>query len=252
MSRYEKPVWKMIYEVLYELPEIFTPVDVIRRVKKRYPEVKENTVRAHVIALTPNHPSSKYHSIRRKFFYYLGNGRYRLLKPGEGVTLSNYQGYPRTEESLPRSEEKALFKSHLSKADKLLDQGFYSEAIGEYGRVLEELFKQLYSEYLPQLSYKDKENAVIYEKKKEKQTYKFTIGEWLGLFQYARLFSFISLDKKGKEKAFIFFTPPIIDIIKTLRNMAIHAGNDQDYINRETALFVKSAILCILHELGIS
>jgi len=53
-------------------------------------------------------------------------------------------------------------------------------------------------------------------------------------------------------RSFIFFTPPIIDIIKRLRNMAIHAGGDQDYINRETALFVKSAILCILHELGIS
>ena len=35
MSRYEKPVWMMIYEVIDGLPEVFTPVDFIRRVKEK-------------------------------------------------------------------------------------------------------------------------------------------------------------------------------------------------------------------------
>ena len=248
MSRYEKPVWRMIHEVIDELPKVFTPVDVIRRVKEKYPEVKENTLRAHVIALTLNHPSSKHYTQKYKFFYYLGNGRYRLLKPEEMIkpeetTLSPPSG---------RYEKYGRFSSQLDKAEKLLRQGFYSQSIFEYGRILEELFKQLYHEYLPRLSYLDKEKAAIYEKKKGKPVDKFTIGEWLGLFQYAHLFDFISQDKKGKGKGFIFFNPHILDLMKTLRNMAVHPeSNEENYINKETALFMKSTIYCILYELGI-
>jgi len=83
MTKYGIPVWKMCAEVAKELPEIFTPIDVIRKVREKRPEVKENTIRAHVIALTPNHPSCKHYGMRHKLFYYLGNGRYRLLKSQE-------------------------------------------------------------------------------------------------------------------------------------------------------------------------
>ena len=246
MSRYEKPVWRMIYKVIDELPEVFTPVDVVRRVKEKYPEVKENTVRAHVIALTLNHPSSKHYRQRHKFFYYLGNGRYRLLKPEEIILP------PPSDKDKEPPKKYGRFSSQLDKAEKLLRQGFYSQSIFEYGRILEELFKQLYHEYLPRLSYLDKEKAAIYEKKKGKPVDKFTIGEWLGLFQYAHLFDFISQDKKGKGKGFIFFNPCIIDLMKTLRNMAVHPeSNKENYINKETALFMKSTIQCILNELRI-
>jgi len=246
MSRYEKPVWMMIYEVIDGLPEVFTPVDVIRRVKEKYPEVKESTLRAHVIALTLNHPSSKHYSLKHRFFYYLGNGRYRLLKPEERTLPPLPSKYKEPPKKYGR------FSSQLDKAEKLLSQGFYPESISEYGRILEELFKQLYQEYLPRLPYLDKEKAIIYEKEKGKPIDKFTIGEWLGLFQHANLFNFISQDKKGKGKGLIFFNPHIINIIKTLRNMAVHPESDKEnYVNRETALFMRSTIQCILHELRI-
>jgi len=246
MSRYEKPVWRMIYEVIDELPDIFTPADVIRRVKDKYPEVKENTLRAHVIALTLNHPSSKHYPLKYKFFYYLGNSRYRLLKPEDRILP------PSIDKHLESPKKLGRFSSQLDKAEKLLNQGFYLECISEYGRILEELFKQLYQEYLPRLPYLDKEKAIIYEKEKGKPIDKFTIGEWLGLFQHAHLFNFIYQDKKGKGGGFIFFNPHIINLIKTLRNMAVHSESDnENYINRETALFIKSTIQCILQELGI-
>lgn len=76
----------MCEEAAKDLSEIFTPIDVIRRIREKRPEVKENTIRVHVIALAPNHPSSKHYGMRRRLFYYLGNGRYRLLKPGEKIS----------------------------------------------------------------------------------------------------------------------------------------------------------------------
>lgn len=35
MGRYEKPVWMMISEIIDDLPNLFAPVDVIKRVKER-------------------------------------------------------------------------------------------------------------------------------------------------------------------------------------------------------------------------
>jgi len=87
MTKYDLPVWKMCKEIAKDLPNIFTPVDVIKKVKEKWPEVKENTIRAHVIALTPNHPSYRHYGGRHKLFYYLGNGRYCLLKRKEESLL---------------------------------------------------------------------------------------------------------------------------------------------------------------------
>lgn len=98
MSRYDIPVWKMCEEAARDLPEAFTPIDVIRKIREKRPEVKENTIRAHVIALAPNHPSSKHYGMRHRLFYYLGNGRYRLLKPREKIS-------PPTEEISEEEEE---------------------------------------------------------------------------------------------------------------------------------------------------
>lgn len=87
MPKYDIPVWQMVYEAAKELPEVFAPIDVIRKVKEKRPEVKENTIRCHVISLSPNHPSFKHYSMRHKLFYYLGNGRYRLLFDKEKVLV---------------------------------------------------------------------------------------------------------------------------------------------------------------------
>ena len=37
--KYDVPVWKMCEEVTKELPEIFTPIDVIKKVEEKWPEV---------------------------------------------------------------------------------------------------------------------------------------------------------------------------------------------------------------------
>jgi len=35
MTRYDIPVWKMCYEAAKEMPEVFTPIDIIRKVRER-------------------------------------------------------------------------------------------------------------------------------------------------------------------------------------------------------------------------
>ncbi len=83
MPKYDIPVWKMCEEVAKSLPEEFAPIDVIRKVLEKYPKVKPVTIRCQVFASTPNHPSNKYYPTSHKLFYYLGNGKFCLLKKGE-------------------------------------------------------------------------------------------------------------------------------------------------------------------------
>jgi len=101
----------MCEEAAKDLPEIFAPIDVIKKVKGKRPKVKESTIRAHVIALAPNHPSSKHYGIRHKLFYYLGNGRFRLLKSKEEISL------PSQAEEIAEEEEDAAGFSFEFEAD---------------------------------------------------------------------------------------------------------------------------------------
>ena len=102
MPKYDIPVWKMCKEAAIELAEIFTPIDVIRKVQEKRPEVNPTTIRCHVIGCSPNHPSSKHYSIRHELFYYLGNGRYRLLKPAKEIPR---EGVPAPIEEILVQEE---------------------------------------------------------------------------------------------------------------------------------------------------
>lgn len=116
MAKYDIPVWKMCKESAEELPEIFAPIDVIRKVKEKRPEVNESTIRAHVIACSPNHPSSKHYSIPHNLFYYLGNGRYRLLEPDEEMLNERVSQIP-VEEEVDREfsfEFEADLEGHLA------------------------------------------------------------------------------------------------------------------------------------------
>lgn len=83
----------MCEEAAKELPDVFSATDVVRKVREKRPEVKKSTIRAHVIALAPNHPSSKHYGLKHKVFYHVGRGRYRRFdergsteKPPEEVT----------------------------------------------------------------------------------------------------------------------------------------------------------------------
>jgi len=82
---YDKRVWEMFLEIKKELQPQFTPIDVIRLIHRKRPEVKANTIRAHMMGCTPNHPSHKHYAMPHDIFYYLPNRKYRLLKPEEAV-----------------------------------------------------------------------------------------------------------------------------------------------------------------------
>ena len=135
-----------------------------------------------------------------------------------------------------------------------MSEGNYMQAIEEYGKVLELVFRELYREYFPQLPYSDKEKAVDYEKKLGKSVEKFTIGEWIGLLRQARLFDFIK-NRKG-IKTSLFFTPGLIDILNKLRVEATHPRPYEKivlsrYNIKLLASFMELGVKCLLCELGI-
>jgi len=103
MPKYGKTIWQMLEEVKSELPEVFSPKDVIIKVKRKYPQVPDVTIRCQVIGCAPNHPSSKYYPRTHKLFYYHGNGRFRLWKPSDVDELQKAS----TEESV---EEESIEK----------------------------------------------------------------------------------------------------------------------------------------------
>lgn len=242
MTKYDIPVWKMCYEAAKELPKTFRPVDIVRKIRERRPEVKENTIRAHVIALAPNHPSYKHYGMRHKLFYYLGNGNFRLLSEKDVSIPSTLRK--------ERVEKGTMFEKALINAERLLNLGMYSQAIKEYGSIIEQLLKQLYQKYFPNMPIRYKERILNYERETKTSVSKFTIGQWIGLFRNADLFRYIAQDKKGKSGSFIFFTPTTLDILNKLRNISTHpARNNENYVSEDSALFVKSTITCILREL---
>ncbi|KPV63256.1 MAG: hypothetical protein AOA66_0978 [Candidatus Bathyarchaeota archaeon BA2] len=82
MTRYSKPVWQMVEEVVDKLGEI-TAKDARDYIRKNYAEdkVNESTISAQVIACSVNHPSAHHYPNSHRFLFYLGNGRYRRYDP---------------------------------------------------------------------------------------------------------------------------------------------------------------------------
>ena len=78
MTRYSKPVWKMIEEAVDRLGEI-TAKDTKDYIKESYPKdnVNELTINAQVIACSVNHSSAHHYSDSHRFLFFLGNGRFR-------------------------------------------------------------------------------------------------------------------------------------------------------------------------------
>jgi len=100
---YDKRVWEMFLEIKNELPSQFTPKDVIRIIHRRRPQVKANTIRAHMIGCAPNHPSHKYYSMPHDIFRYMSNGKYRLSRPEE--TMPSEEEIPQGPEVVEESRE---------------------------------------------------------------------------------------------------------------------------------------------------
>jgi RecB family endonuclease NucS len=104
MGKYGTPIWLHVIEAAKELKSpTFTPNDVIRKVHKINPDIPAGTIRSYVIAMAPNHPSSKHHPSTRKlhgFFEYLGGGRFRLKDKIDITTEPNGEEEDTIEENL--------------------------------------------------------------------------------------------------------------------------------------------------------
>ena len=82
MSKYGKPIWQFVFEAATTFgPRVFAPIEIIRKVHEKNPKVPGATIRSYVIAMAPNHPTSKHYPSTRKnhpYFNYLGNGRFQM------------------------------------------------------------------------------------------------------------------------------------------------------------------------------
>jgi hypothetical protein len=85
--KYGKPIWQLVADAadLIET-EVFTSSDIVKGVHETNPTVPEISIKSYVIAMAPNHPFSGHWPSARKnhpYFYYLGNGKFKLLKSPE-------------------------------------------------------------------------------------------------------------------------------------------------------------------------
>ncbi len=85
--KYGKPIWQLVAEAADQLKiEEFTVSDIARKVHETNPDVPEISIRSYVIAMAPNHSFSGHWPSARKnhpYFFYLGDGKFKLLKPNE-------------------------------------------------------------------------------------------------------------------------------------------------------------------------
>jgi hypothetical protein len=90
--KYGKPIWQLVAEAAKSLEkEIFSASDIVDKVHETRPEVIEISIKSNAIAMAPNHPFSGHWVSTRKnhpYFYYLGNGKFRLLKADDNVSIS--------------------------------------------------------------------------------------------------------------------------------------------------------------------
>jgi len=103
-----KPIWQYVLEAAKELKSpTFTPNDIIRKIHEKHPEIPAGTIRSYVIAMAPNHPSSKHHPSTRKrhgFFEYSGEGRFRLRNEIDIPIEENSEEEDTIEENLEETQ----------------------------------------------------------------------------------------------------------------------------------------------------
>jgi hypothetical protein len=112
MTKYGKPIWKFVLDAAYEIDkEKFTPRDIIQKIHETNPEVPANSIRTYVLAMAPNHPSSHHYPSTHKkhrYFHYLGNGQFRLLREKEAAT----SGKDRERTTLPKNEKEVFLSEY--------------------------------------------------------------------------------------------------------------------------------------------
>lgn len=72
----------------------FTAAEIYHLAQERHPELnlRRNSWGAHVISSAPNHPSYQHYTARRRYFRYLGKGKYTL----DQSLLTTSRGKPTT------------------------------------------------------------------------------------------------------------------------------------------------------------
>ncbi len=109
-----------IREVFEGENRILTTTEVINRIYAQYPQRpwKKNTISAHLIGLSVNHPSSRHHPSLRKhaFLFSLGKGRYRRFDESEDAFVADEELEAETSTletslSLERDIENSLVKN---------------------------------------------------------------------------------------------------------------------------------------------
>lgn len=81
---YDKPVSQLMIEASAAMPDQFASADVIAWFRERYPQVKDTTVRAHVIGLTANNTSRHHYPWLAKktpLFFRLDRGVLTVFDP---------------------------------------------------------------------------------------------------------------------------------------------------------------------------
>jgi hypothetical protein len=90
--KYGRPIWQLVAEAANSLEkEIFSASDIVDKVHETQPDVIEISIKSNVIAMAPNHSFSGHWASTRKnhpYFYYLGNGKFRLLKASDNLSIS--------------------------------------------------------------------------------------------------------------------------------------------------------------------
>jgi hypothetical protein len=85
--KYGKPIWQLVAEAADRLAiEVFTFSDIVKGVHEVNREVPEISIKSYVTAMAPNHPFSGHWPSARKnhpYFFYLGDGKFKLLKTAE-------------------------------------------------------------------------------------------------------------------------------------------------------------------------
>lgn len=104
--------WEAVQEVFEDASDELSTAQVIERIYARYPDRpwQRNTIYAHLIGLSVNHPSSPYYPSLRKraFLFWEGRGRYRLYDPdNDGIWIATDAGVQRvgTSEVISRKPE---------------------------------------------------------------------------------------------------------------------------------------------------
>ena len=88
-----------------------------------------NSIRTYVIAMAPNHPSSHHYPSTHKkhrYFYYLGNGRFRLLKEKE----KSISGGDLERTTLPKNEKEAFLREYGESVLSWAEENFGSLIAG--------------------------------------------------------------------------------------------------------------------------